>query len=47
MDDFKMIWKGIQVHDVMQHGGFGALDRGKFSLHDVTFGHYPGNQLRQ
>jgi hypothetical protein len=38
MDDFKMVWKGIQVHAVMQHGGFGALGRGKFSRQDLTFG---------
>jgi hypothetical protein len=33
-----MVWKGIQVHDVMQQAGFCAAGRGKFSPQDLTFG---------
>jgi hypothetical protein len=32
-----MVWKGIQVHDVMQQAGFCAVGSGKFSHQDLTF----------
>jgi hypothetical protein len=32
-----MVWKRIQVHDVMQQAGFCAVGRGKFSWQDLTF----------
>jgi hypothetical protein len=31
-----MVWKEIQVHDVMQQAGFCAAGSGKFSLQDLT-----------
>jgi hypothetical protein len=31
-----MVWKGIQVQDVMQQAGFCAVGCGKFSWQDVT-----------
>jgi hypothetical protein len=33
-----MVWKGIQVHDVMQQAGLCAVGRGKLSWQDLTFG---------
>jgi hypothetical protein len=33
-----MVWKGIQVHDVMQQAVFCAVGRGKFSWQDLIFG---------
>jgi hypothetical protein len=33
-----MVWKGIQVHDVMQQAGFCAVGHRKFSWQDLTFG---------
>jgi hypothetical protein len=32
-----MVWKGIQVQDVMQQAGFCAVGCGKFIWHHLTF----------
>jgi hypothetical protein len=32
-----MVWKGIQVHDVMQQAGYCAQGSGKFSWQDLFF----------
>ena len=43
---FWMVWKGIQVHDVMQQAGFCAVGPWKNSAGKISLsGHYPGNQL--
>jgi hypothetical protein len=33
-----MVWKEVQVHDVMQQAGWCAVGGGKFSWQDITFG---------
>jgi hypothetical protein len=41
-----MVWKGIQVHDVMQQAGFcaqGAVENSAGNI--LPSGHYPDNQL--
>jgi hypothetical protein len=43
---FWMVWKGIQVHDVMQQAGYCDQGSGKFSWQDLTYSvHYPWNIL--
>jgi hypothetical protein len=40
-----MVWKGIQVHDVMQQDSYCAQGRGKFGCGNISLlGHYQGNQ---
>jgi hypothetical protein len=40
-----MVWKEIQVHDVMQRAGFCAVGCRKNSAGKISLlGHYPGNQ---
>jgi hypothetical protein len=33
-----MVWKGIQVHDVMQQAGICAVGHRKFNWQDLAFG---------
>jgi hypothetical protein len=33
-----MVWKEVQVHDVMQQAGWCAVGGGKFSWQDLTLG---------